>query len=161
MRERRIPPPVPGFRQVQFSAWLCRCDIKNFCRDAKLVPHDARTALVRTRGRKARREGGGYQDNPRDEQPIRSVLERDKQPIRGVPEPASPSPSKRLPSHTTPKQPGTGQKCSTRTNTFELNICAPKPRKRVPLLYPVPGSFKVEQAASGSSREKSLFFRVG
>ena len=31
----------------------------------------------RTRGRKARREGGGNQDNPRDEQPIRSVLEYD------------------------------------------------------------------------------------
>ena len=33
----------------------------------------------RTRGRKARREGGGNQDNPRDEQPIRSVLEHDEQ----------------------------------------------------------------------------------
>ena len=33
----------------------------------------------RTRGRKARREGGGNQDNPRDEQPIRSVLEHNKQ----------------------------------------------------------------------------------
>ena len=32
----------------------------------------------RTRGRKARREGGGDQDNPRDEQPIRSVLEHDE-----------------------------------------------------------------------------------
>ena len=33
----------------------------------------------RTRGRKARREGGGNQDNPRDEQHIRSVLEHDEQ----------------------------------------------------------------------------------
>ena len=32
----------------------------------------------RTRGRKARREGGGNQDNPRDEQPIRSVFENDE-----------------------------------------------------------------------------------
>ena len=32
----------------------------------------------RTRGRKARREGGGDQDNPRDEQSIRSVLEHDE-----------------------------------------------------------------------------------
>ena len=31
----------------------------------------------RTRGRKARREGGGNQDNQRDEQPIRSVFEHD------------------------------------------------------------------------------------
>ena len=34
---------------------------------------------VRTRGRKARREGGGNQDNPRDEKHIRSVLEYDEQ----------------------------------------------------------------------------------
>ena len=33
----------------------------------------------RTRGRKARREGGGNQDNPRDEQLIRSVFEHDEQ----------------------------------------------------------------------------------
>ena len=32
----------------------------------------------RTRGRKAWREGGGNQDNPRDEQPIRSVFENDE-----------------------------------------------------------------------------------
>ena len=32
----------------------------------------------RTRGRKARREGGGDQDNPRDEKFIRSVLEHDE-----------------------------------------------------------------------------------
>ena len=39
----------------------------------------------RTRGRKARREGGGNQDNPRDEQIIRSVLEYDEQFIQSVP----------------------------------------------------------------------------
>ena len=33
----------------------------------------------RTRGRKARREGGGNQDNPRDVQHIRSVPEYDEQ----------------------------------------------------------------------------------
>ena len=32
----------------------------------------------RTRGRKARREGGGYQDNPRDEKSVRSVLGYDE-----------------------------------------------------------------------------------
>ena len=32
----------------------------------------------RTRGRKARREGGGNQDNPRDEKPLRSVPEHDE-----------------------------------------------------------------------------------
>ena len=37
----------------------------------------------RTRGRKARREGGGNQDNPRDEKFIRSVLEHDEQ-LEGV-----------------------------------------------------------------------------
>ena len=38
---------------------------KLFSRGEKLVPHFRRTALFRTRGRKARREGGGYQDNLR------------------------------------------------------------------------------------------------
>ena len=49
----------------------------------------------RTRGRKARREGGGNQDNPRDEQPIRSELEHDEQldrasssTMKPLPEPA-------------------------------------------------------------------------
>ena len=38
----------------------------------------------RTRGRKARREGGGNQDNPRDEKLIRSVFKHDEKPIRSV-----------------------------------------------------------------------------
>ena len=42
----------------------------------------------RTRGRKARREGGGNQDNPRDEKLIRSVFKHDEKPIRSVLEPA-------------------------------------------------------------------------
>ena len=36
----------------------------------------------RTRGRKARREGGGNQDNPRDEKLIRSVPEYDESPVK-------------------------------------------------------------------------------
>ena len=35
----------------------------------------------RTRGRKARREGGGILTHPRDEQPIRSVPEHDETPF--------------------------------------------------------------------------------
>ena len=39
---------------------------------------------VRTRGRKARREGGGILTHPRDEKFIRSVPEYDEQSIRSV-----------------------------------------------------------------------------
>ena len=38
----------------------------------------------RTRGRKARREGGGILTHPRDEQPIRSFPEHDEKHIRSV-----------------------------------------------------------------------------
>ena len=41
-------------------------------------------SLFQARGRKARREGGGNQDNPRDEKSIRSVHEYDEQSIRSV-----------------------------------------------------------------------------
>ena len=70
---------MPGFQWVLFSARLCWCDIKNFCRNVQLVPQDARTAPNRTRGRKARREGGGNSNSPSDEQLIRSVFEHDEQ----------------------------------------------------------------------------------
>ena len=45
-----------------------------------------------------------------------------------------------LGSHTTPGQPGTGQKCSyVGVACPHMNICAPKPHQRwVPRLYPVP-----------------------
>ena len=42
-------------------------DSNFFSRGGKLVPHFRRTALFRTRGRKARREGGGILTHPRDE----------------------------------------------------------------------------------------------
>ena len=69
--ERRIPPPVQVVQLVPFSAWLCKCDTKNFGIRVALVPHFGSTSLhsgvpaesifggVGSRGRKARREGGG------------------------------------------------------------------------------------------------------
>ena len=75
VRERRIPPPVPGFQQVQFSARLCRCDIKNSCRDVKSVPHDARTeTLIGHGGGKPEGKEGEPTHHPRDEKFDRACL---------------------------------------------------------------------------------------
>ena len=47
-------------------------------RGLDLTPMSEDDSMFQARGRKARREGGGNQDNPQDEQHIRSVLEYDE-----------------------------------------------------------------------------------
>ena len=114
-----------------------------------------------TRGRKARREGGGYQDNPQTRSIFVACLSAINSLFAASLNPPHP-PEQALAFAHNSETTGDGAKMFNSDEYIRVeHLRTQTPSKMGPLLYPVPGCFKVEQAASGSPREKSLFFRVG